>query len=90
MTKKELLNKIKLNCNLTTKQCNLFYNAMVEIIIEGLNQGETISLQGLGKFLVKTRKSRTIKNPQTQKNIKLPAKHIPIFKANNKFKNCIN
>lgn len=90
MTKKELFNKIKSKSNLTNKECNLFYDAMVECIIEGLNEGDTISLQGLGKFSVKTRKARTIKNPQTSKTVKIPTKHVPIFKAGKNFKECIN
>lgn len=89
MTKKELFNKIKAKSNLSTKDCNAFYNAFVEIIIDGLNEGDTISLQGLGKFLVKTRKSRTIKHLQSEKLIKIPTKHIPTFKAGKAFKDCI-
>lgn len=89
MTKRELFNKIKTKSNLSTNTCELFYNTMVEVIIEALNEGEIISLHKLGKFMVKTRKSRSIKNPQSTKTIKIPAKHIPVFKPCKSFKECI-
>ena len=47
----------------------------------GLKKGDRVALVGFGSFSVSKRSARTGRNPQTGKEIKIPAKKVVKFKA---------
>ena len=56
-------------------------DTILESIKKALKKGEDVTLVGFGTFKVKKRKARKGRNPQTGREIKIPAKKVPVFKA---------
>lgn len=65
-------------------------NKLIEIIHEGLNSEERITLSGLGTFYVRQLPSRRIRNPNTGEIIVTKATRKIIFKASDKIKKTLN
>jgi DNA-binding protein HU-beta len=58
-------------------------------ITKGLKKGQALTLVGFGTFRVSKRKARVGRNPQTGKEIKIPAKKVPKFTAGKSLKNAV-
>ena len=67
---------------------------IIEFVIrrkEFYNEQRRIStLVGFGTFEPRKRAARNGRNPQTGKEIKIPAKTVPVFSAGKKFKEVVN
>ena len=64
-------------------------SCMVEAIKKGMKKGQAVTLVGFGTFSVGKRKARIGRNPQTGKEIKIPAKKVPKFSAGKALKNAV-
>jgi DNA-binding protein HU-beta len=60
-------------------------SCVLDTITKGTKKGKVI-LVGFGTFGVSKRKARVGRNPQTGKEIKIPAKKVPKFTAGKAFK----
>ena len=89
MTKKELVAAIAEKAEMKKVDAENALNAMVEVISNELGNGGEVALFGLGKFEVRERAARNGRNPQTGKEIKIPAKTVPVFSAGKKFKDAV-
>lgn len=65
-------------------------NQTLELISATLKKGKKVSLIGFGTFLIRKRKARTGRNPQTGKTIKIKASKAPAFKAGAALKKLVN
>ncbi len=83
MNKNLLVREISKNTNLTQKDCKLCLNAFVDIVNNSLKKGDIVTINGFGKFNVKTRKSRVGFNPKTLQKIIIPNKEVINFKSYN-------
>lgn len=63
--------------------------ATINAITNALKKGDKVSIMGFGTFDVKKRAARVGRNPQTKKEIKIPASKAPAFKAGKAFKEAI-
>lgn len=88
MTKQDLINKVAAT-GLTKKQAAEALNAVTEGITSALKKGERVQLIGFGSFSVRKRAARTGRNPRTGKEIKLPARKVPVFKAGEALKKAV-
>jgi DNA-binding protein HU-beta len=55
-----------------------------------LKKGDRIALVGFGSFSVSERSARTGRNPQTGKEIQIPAKKVVKFKAGSDLTDAVN
>lgn len=55
-------------------------------IKEGLQNGERVSLVGLGTFRVKVKSERIGRNPKNGADLKIPEKRVVIFKPGKSFR----
>lgn len=62
---------------------------ILEAITRSLKKGQPVTLVGFGTFSVSKRKARVGRNPQTGKEIKIPAKRVPKFSAGKALKNAV-
>ena len=81
MNKSELVNAIAAGSGLTKAASEKALNAVMEAITKTVKSGGRVSLVGFGSFSVSQRSARTGRNPQTGKEIKIPAKKVVKFKA---------
>jgi DNA-binding protein HU-beta len=90
MNKKDLINSISEQSDITLADAERAINAITSNITAELAAGGNVSLIGFGSFQVKERAERTGRNPQTGETIKIAAAKIPSFKAGKSLKDTVN
>lgn len=90
MTKAELVDEVARVVQLTKKQAETIVNIVFDSIVDSLRQGQKIELRGFGSFRLRSRKSRTGRNPKTGEKVEVPSKKIPYFKPGKELKELIN
>ena len=90
MTKAELVDEVAHVVGLTKKQAETIVNIVFDSIVDSLRSGEKIELRGFGSFRLRSRKSRTGRNPKTGEKVEVPSKKIPYFKPGKELKELIN
>mgnify|MGYP000291590084 FL=1 len=81
MNKTELVNAIAQKTGLSKKNSEAALNGFIASVEEALQKGEKVVLVGFGTFEVRQRAERKGRNPQTKKEIIIPACKTPVFKA---------
>ena len=81
MNKAELIDAIAQKSGLTKADSKRALDAFIAATTESLTKGDRVALIGFGSFSVAERSARTGRNPQTGKEIKIPAKKVVKFKA---------
>lgn len=90
MTKNELITEMSNRTNMYKKDCEDALQAFQDIVKEELSKGEKIQIVGFGTFDVASRAERMGRNPQTGKEMLIPASKSPKFKAGKTLKDAIN
>jgi DNA-binding protein HU-beta len=81
MNKAELIDAIASGASLTKVDAKKALDALIQSSTAALKKGDRIALVGFGSFSVAKRNARTGRNPQTGKEITIPAKKVVKFKA---------
>ena len=89
MTKAELIATVAKEAKIPKVSAEKALNAFTISVMKGLKKGDKLTLTGFGTFSVVKRKARTGRNPQTGKEIKIPARKVAKFKAGNLLKNAV-
>jgi DNA-binding protein HU-beta len=89
MTKAELISTVAKEAKIPKVSAEKALNAFTSSVMKGLKKGDKLTLTGFGTFSVVKRKARTGRNPQTGKEIKIPARKVAKFKAGNLLKNAV-
>ena len=90
MNKEELVQEISKKAKVTRKEAGEVLNALVDTIQKTVSKGKKVTLVGFGTFESRKRAARNGRNPQTGKEISIPAKTVPVFSAGKKFKTVVN
>ena len=90
MNKEELVQEISKQANVTQKEAAEVLGALVSTIQTTVAKGDKVTLVGFGTFERRERAARTGRNPQTGKELKIPAAKVPAFSAGKKFKTIVN
>ena len=79
MNKTELVEKIAEESGVSKAVAKKMLESVTNTIGEALASGDNVNLIGFGSFNVKERAARNGRNPQTGKDIKIPAKKVVKF-----------
>ncbi|SFA82642.1 DNA-binding protein HU-beta [Acetitomaculum ruminis DSM 5522] len=90
MNKAELVAAIAQKAELKKADAQKALEAFTDVVAEELQKGEKIQLVGFGTFEVSERAERKGRNPQTKKEITIPASKAPKFKAGKQLKDKVN
>jgi len=90
MNKTELVAKIAEKADLTKAEAARALKSFEQTITEALKDGQKISIVGFGSFETSQRAARVGRNPQTGKEIQIPAATVPKFKAGKTLKDSVN
>lgn len=90
MNKTELIEAIAASAGLTKAQASKALDAFVDTVSDTLKKGDKVILIGFGTFETRKREARKGRNPQTKKEIMIPASTAPVFKAGKKLKDAVN
>jgi DNA-binding protein HU-beta len=89
MTKADLIASIGKEAKISKASAEKAINAFTGTVIKALKRGDKLALTGFGTFSVTKRKARTGRNPQTGREIKIPATRVAKFKAGNLLKSAV-
>jgi DNA-binding protein HU-beta len=80
MNKAQLIDAIAKDADLSKADAKKALDAFVKHTTEALKSNERVALVGFGSFAVSKRSARSGRNPQTGKEIQIPAKTVIKFK----------
>ncbi|USS87413.1 MULTISPECIES: HU family DNA-binding protein [Fructilactobacillus] len=87
--KAELVDDVAQATGLTKKDATAAMDAVFDAIQAQLAKGERVQLIGFGSFEVRERAARKGRNPQTGKEIEIPASKVPAFKPGKALKDAV-
>lgn len=90
MNKTDLVKVVAQKADMTQKDAEKAINALFDGIKDALAKNDKVQVIGFGTFEVKTREERKGRNPQTGKEITIPASKSPVFKAGKGLKDAVN
>ncbi|MCF8303015.1 MAG: HU family DNA-binding protein [Bacteroidales bacterium] len=80
MNKAELIEAMSSDSGLTKADAKRALDSFIQNTTKALKKGDRVALVGFGTFSVAKRASRKGRNPQTGKEIQIPAKKVAKFK----------
>ncbi len=89
MTKADLVEVVAKKSSLTAKAAREAVAAVFGAVTDSLKKGEKVVVTGFGTFMVRSRKSRVGRNPQTGAAINIPARKTPGFTAGKALKKVV-
>jgi DNA-binding protein HU-beta len=90
VNKTELVASVAEKAGMTKKDAEKAINALFASVEEALAKKDKVQVIGFGTFEVKARGARKGRNPQTGKEITIPASKTPVFKAGKGLKDSVN
>lgn len=90
MNKTELIASVAEKAGMTKKDAEKAINALFSSVEDSLAKDDKVQIIGFGTFEVKSREERKGRNPQTGKEITIPASKTPVFKAGKGLKDVVN
>ncbi len=89
MNKAQLVDQIASETSLTKTDVENVLNSSFDLIKKAVKKGDDVTLVGFGTFTKSKRKARAGRNPQTGKEIRIPAMTVPKFRAGKEFKDAV-
>lgn len=82
MTRSDLIAKLaELHPQLLSKDADFTVKVILDALTASLSRGGRVEIRGFGSFGLNYRPPRLGRNPKTGDKVKVPAKHVPHFKA---------
>ena len=90
LTKAELAELLFEQVGLNKREAKDMVESFFEEIRTALERGEMVKLSGFGNFVVREKKSRVGRNPQTGQEIEISARRVLTFRPSQVLKNALN
>lgn len=90
MNKAELVEFVAEKTGAYKKDAKYAVEAVLEGIAKGLLDDGKVTLVDFGNFVVKERAPRVARNPQTGQTVRIPSRHVPVFKPSQSLKDMID
>lgn len=90
MNKAELISAMAEDSGLTKADAKKALDSFIKVTTKTLKKGDRVALVGFGSWSVKKRDERKGRNPQTKKEIIIPAKKVVKFKAGSELANAVD
>lgn len=90
LTKEKIINAVYEQVGLSKSQSRDVVESLLEIIKGTLETGEDLLISGFGKFVVKQKRARRGRNPQTRADLQLRARRVVVFKTSGVLRRKIN
>ncbi len=81
MNKRDLVDEISARCGTSKASTAMIVDELIGAIGRALSEGEKVELRRFGTFALRRRGARTIKNPRSGREVRVPAKIVPFFKS---------
>lgn len=81
VTKADIIDRIATGTGLTKIETEAVVNGFMTCVMDALEEGDGLELRGFGSFRVQHRKARKARNPQTNEEVRIGPRYVPVFKA---------
>ena len=89
-TREDIAESLHADFGLTKKDCIIFVNDIVDIIIDGLKTNGFVKIHNFGTFKVIRKKSRIGRNPKTMEDAIISERNVLKFKPSKMILDFIN
>ena len=90
MTKIDIVENIYEKVDYSKREVLSIVETVFDIIKETLRHGDNIMVSGFGEFIIRNKKARRGRNPQTGRVMKISSRRILMFKPSSVFKASLN
>ena len=90
MTKIDIVQNVTDKLGLSKRDSTRIVESVFELMKEQLSKGDTVKISGFGNFVVKSKKARRGRNPQTGSEMEICARKILTFKPSQILKKALN
>ncbi len=89
-TREDIAESLHTDFGLTKKDCIIFVNDIIDIIIDGLKVNGYVKIHNFGSFKMIRKKSRLGRNPKTREDVMISERNVLKFKPSKSTLNYIN
>ena len=89
MRKGDLVEAVAAKTNVSKSVAEAVISQALDSIVDAVAAGDKVIITGFGTFEARQRKARTGRNPQTGKEISIPATTAPAFSAGKTFSEAV-
>jgi integration host factor subunit alpha len=90
MTKVDIVSSVYEKVGFSKKEAMRVVETIFDILKEALERGEKVKISGFGNFMVRKKRARRGRNPQTGDDIEISSRKILSFKPSQVLKNELN
>jgi len=90
LTKIDIIESVYANLDIPRKDCVSIIENLFEIIKDDLGKGKDVMISGFGKWMVKAKKKRKGRNPQTGEALAIDARRVVTFRSSTVLRNAPN
>ncbi|MCX7983224.1 MAG: integration host factor subunit alpha [Syntrophales bacterium] len=90
MTKIDIIQELYEKLNFSKKDAARIVESVFDIMKDALARGEKIKISGFGNFIVKEKKPRRGRNPQTGEEIVISERRVLTFKSSQVLRKSLN
>tara|TARA_B100001059_G_scaffold222819_1_gene247160 strand:+ start:419 stop:724 length:306 start_codon:yes stop_codon:yes gene_type:complete len=89
-TREDIAESLHTDFGLTKKDCIIFVNDIIDIIVDGLKSNGYVKIHNFGSFKVIRKKSRIGRNPKTMEDVMIGERNVLKFKPSKMILDYIN
>lgn len=90
LTKIDIVGKVAERCGFSKLEANDLVETVFESIKGALEQGENVKISGFGNFVLRDKKARMGRNPQTGDSMEISSRRVMTFKVSQVLREAIN
>ena len=90
LTKADLVSMVVENCSFSRKEAVDLVEQVFEIIKETLERGEQVKISRFGNFIIREKRPRKGRNPQTGGELMISGRRVLTFKPSSKLRKALN
>jgi integration host factor subunit alpha len=90
LTKKDLINSVYMQIGFSKNISENLINDFLSTVVQNLKHEKKLKLTKFGTFTIRSKKSRTGRNPKTKEEKTISNRDVVLFKASKEFKDLVN
>ena len=90
VTKADIVERVYQKIGFSKKESSELVESVFSTLKETLKKGEKVKISGFGNFLVRDKKKRTGRNPQTGEQMEISARRVITFRPSQVLKTILN
>ena len=90
LTKMDIIQKIADECGFSKLEASEYVELFFDVIKDALEKGENVRISGFGNFILRDKRQRIGRNPQTGEAIQISPRRVMSFKISQILKEAMN